>query len=230
MSPVKAVRRKRALARYAKRHKLEIPKRFRPNWPGFGKPAMLLLVAAQKEMGIPVRTRGTWTEATLDVLFPDRVQHRFERKQVLVARNFVGVKEQPPGSNQGFWVRKFQAITGAYDLPWCGSFQAYVAVVCGFLKDHLPAGAADVTNWLLAADNKANPYVIRVKLLRCRAGDRIIRQYDTGDVDHIQICVGNYVLARKVIWVGGNEGDAVSMGWQIGWGHVAGCVRLLLHP
>lgn len=38
------------------------------------------------------------------------------------AREQVGVKESPAGTNDGPMVRKFQAVTGEYRQPWCASF------------------------------------------------------------------------------------------------------------
>lgn len=42
------------------------------------------------------------------------------------AARFIGVKEDPLGSNAGTVVHQFQSATGAYNAPWCVSFEQYV--------------------------------------------------------------------------------------------------------
>lgn len=48
------------------------------------------------------------------------------RAIVAEAKSFVGTTEQPPGSNSGAAVRRFQSSTGAFGQPWCVSFVQYV--------------------------------------------------------------------------------------------------------
>ncbi len=47
-------------------------------------------------------------------------------RMLSIARSYVGVREQPLGSNDGPTVRIFQASTGAYRAPWCVSYLQHV--------------------------------------------------------------------------------------------------------
>lgn len=49
-----------------------------------------------------------------------------------VARRFIGVRENPPNSNWGFWVAKFLAAAGWHSpAPWCAAFVCYCHKVAG---------------------------------------------------------------------------------------------------
>jgi hypothetical protein len=48
------------------------------------------------------------------------------------AKREIGVKEMPPGSNDGPRVEQYQAVTGAYRAAWCASFVAWSYKQAGY--------------------------------------------------------------------------------------------------
>lgn len=56
------------------------------------------------------------------------------------------VKEEPKGSNDGAWVRRYLAAAGVnFPAPWCASFVTYLAKECGY--EHIPKHPAAVASW-----------------------------------------------------------------------------------
>jgi hypothetical protein len=54
-------------------------------------------------------------------------------KALEVAQRFIGVRENPAGSNNGFWVGKFLREGGGIEppAPWCAAFVCYCYKVAG---------------------------------------------------------------------------------------------------
>lgn len=138
-----------------------------------------------------------------------RKERRWGSEQARIARAELGVCEDPPGSNDGARVRRFQHTTGAHRSPWCASFSAWVAVEGGFPRERLPRLAAWVPAWEAAARDKKNVHFSVVRAVRARPGDRVIYDWDGGQADHIGIVTRNLGLAQGFIAVEGNSGDAV---------------------
>lgn len=64
------------------------------------------------------------------------------------AAGYIGDVEQPWGSNDGYWVRKFQSATGAYRAPWCVSFLQYcIKSILGYTIADGTAGVFYLVNW-----------------------------------------------------------------------------------
>lgn len=54
-------------------------------------------------------------------------------KALDIAIKFIGVRENPPNSNWGFWVKKFLAASGiSFPAPWCAAFVCYCYEVAGY--------------------------------------------------------------------------------------------------
>ena len=51
-----------------------------------------------------------------------RRAHQIRAKAIAAARAEIGVKETPPGSNDGQRIREYQRTTGAMRAAWCASF------------------------------------------------------------------------------------------------------------
>lgn len=67
---------------------------------------------------------------------------------VVEARKYIGLHEEPWGSNDGYWVRKFQSATGAYRAPWCVSFlQFCIKTRLGYTIADDTAGVFYLVNW-----------------------------------------------------------------------------------
>lgn len=67
---------------------------------------------------------------------------------VVEARRYLGDTEEPLGSNDGYWVRKFQSSTGAYRLPWCVSFLQYcIKNTLGYTIADDTAGVFYLVSW-----------------------------------------------------------------------------------
>jgi hypothetical protein len=223
----RAPKRKRRLLRRVKRWNrlhprkaIEIPKGFRASTPRVGRHCKRLLLDAAKAWKLP--QTGRFDEKMLWEITP------FADKQVAIALREVGVTEKPKGSNSGPRVTVFQKATGALKLAWCASYQYWVAKTAGWLGS-IPY-AADVTNWLRAADNPKNKRVTRVRSrLKVRRGDRAIDNPDGGDEDHIWMVVRNYGVAHGMVGVGGNENDSVVRSLRPFW-RAAAFVRLHEDP
>lgn len=114
-------------------------------------------------------------------------------KALDVAKRFVGVRENPPGSNWGFWVSKFLASAGwSKPAPWCAAFVCYCYEVAGH-KLTFPnrASVGFFEAWL-----KENGYLVQRPL----KGDVVCYNFSSDDwPDHIGIV--ERVLAVR--WRGG---------------------------
>jgi hypothetical protein len=75
-------------------------------------------------------------QARLDAEYAARVVERHKRTKAYLTVKFahsrVGVTEDPPNSNRGPWVDKFQAAWGpARGYAWCGAFAGWAAKKAG---------------------------------------------------------------------------------------------------
>lgn len=67
---------------------------------------------------------------------------------VVEAKKYIGIREDPMGTNSGYWVRRFQSATGAFRAPWCVSFLQYVSKqVLGYTIADDTAGVFYLVNW-----------------------------------------------------------------------------------
>jgi hypothetical protein len=64
------------------------------------------------------------------------------------AHSFLGLHENPPGSNRGFFVEQCQRATflSGSGWPWCAAFVCKVAQDCGVPLAYNGAGAHDLAN------------------------------------------------------------------------------------
>ena len=98
-----------------------------------------------------------------------------------VARKFVGTRENPPGSNWGFWVSKFLASAGIKTpAPWCAAFVCYCYKVAGRpLTFPNRASVGYFQQWL-----EKNGYIVKRPL----SGDVVCYNFDSDDwPDHMGI-------------------------------------------
>lgn len=102
-------------------------------------------------------------------------------KALEVAQRFVGVRENPPGSNWGFWVGKFLGSAGwTKPAPWCAAFVCYCYEVAGRpLTFPNRASVGFFENWL-----DKHGYIVDRPL----KGDVVCYRFDSDNwPDHIGI-------------------------------------------
>lgn len=125
------------------------------------------------------------------------------------ASTYVGVREDPPGSNRGHLIDAWNRLAGVpVGSKWCMSFQHAMFLACGITL----GGWASVGNFLAWA--VANHYEVR----RPFRGDLICFEWEqdtwpdhVGQVEHVLAL--RWRGSRFVGWVqyiAGNDGDAVS--------------------
>lgn len=95
----------------------------------------------------------------------------------------VGVKEDPPGSNDGPRVRQYQSATGAYRAPWCASFVSWCLDKGGGFKRDRSVNWAYCPSILAAArDGRASLSMVKTP----RQGDLVLFDWErNGVADHI---------------------------------------------
>ena len=122
---------------------------------------------------------------------------------------YVGVHEQPPGSNRGEWIDKWNREAGVpAGSQWCMSFQHAMFQLCGVKL----GGWASVGNFLAWA--QARGYEVK----RPRRGDLICFEWEHDSwPDHVgsaeRVLALRWKGGRFVGWVryiAGNDGNAVS--------------------
>lgn len=125
------------------------------------------------------------------------------------AESFIGVREEPPGSNRGKLIDKWNQQAGVpMGSAWCMSFAHAMFNACGVVL----GGWASVGNFLAWAD--AHGY----EVVRPWRGCLVCYLWDADNwPDHVEVV--SRVLALRwrggrfvglVRTVGGNTGDAVS--------------------
>lgn len=191
------IRRKYRMARYARERGIAIPSAFRPATPAFGRPARQLLRRIQTHAKLPVT--GEWSARVQDLLFP----LTFAQRAARAALSQVGVKESPPGSNDGARVRVYQQVTGMLRQPWCASFLAWA-----YRKADpgcpLPSAAAWVPAWAAAARNGRPRAFRQVSRIALRRGD-YVTLWGTA---HIEMFIRWIVPGVLAECVGGNTSPA----------------------
>ena len=133
------------------------------------------------------------------------------------AQAFIGVSEQPPGSNHGKWVDRWQLRTnGVTGYPWCAAF-----VYCMFLDVGVRVKAQEpsfVGSWEQWADDTNN------EVYRPFRGDLVCYSWN-GETPDPQDHIGLVERVLALPWprngrryyiraVEGNTGDAVRRRWR----------------
>lgn len=126
---------------------------------GTRKPTLIERLNVKRRAGYRQKLRARFAAA------PGRVA-------VSRAEKYLGVTEEPAGSNWGPVVSKFILFTGyTFPVPWCGCFAAWVTVKLGGanIPDPLRLGYAGY----ITADAKAGDNgLTEVSFKNARAGDR----------------------------------------------------------
>jgi hypothetical protein len=126
---------------------------------------------------------------------------KFTPAQRVIARAqlYVGMHEEPSGSNSGAFVRKCQSFTWLKGTgwPWCVAFCQRVFAECGF---KLPWGSAGA--WDLYAYARRAGWTKKIP----KPGDIAIWNFGTGHASIVR-----RVLGTAVETIDGNVGDKVSI-------------------
>jgi hypothetical protein len=171
---------KKAMAVYAKAHKLEIPAGFNTLSPMWGKPAQTLAWRITGHAGKP---QSTAREHVAKILFPPT----FGDIVVRIAAAEVGTRESPANSNDGPRVHFYQTSTGAYRQPWCASGAKWViqqAAKVAKRTVRFPAQAAWVPAWTAMIRAGQNGWT-RIEPRGARGGD-VVTLWSS---QHIEIVV-----------------------------------------
>lgn len=153
------------------------------------------------------RERTLIAEAQADIDQAKKVLKRHapeppHRHALRVAASYLGVKEQPAGSNQGPYITEWLKAVGCGAAPWCGAFMHYVLHEAG-VKD-LSARMRYVP-WIVE-DAKAGHFGLLkvVPWVDRRPGDLLIFNWDGGAVDHVGMYEGEAPGAGNVTTIEGN--------------------------
>lgn len=187
------VRLKWALKKYAQAHGIPVPRGFFAAWPGVGKPARALISAVQRHAFGVNHVSGEFDERTRILLLPPTLG----QSMLKLATTYLGVHENPMGSNDGIQVNIFQSSTGAYNLPWCASFISYIAKRCGWQG----TPTARAYTWLELG--------VGVPLASAQPGDIVVFGIEDG---HVGFFVSQ--TAALVETIDGNTGDSVARRWR----------------
>ncbi len=137
------------------------------------------------------------------------------------ARTYVGVKEQPPGSNRGKHIDRWcRWANGLVGYPWCAAFTCgMVREACGrIVPEPRRASVGFLEAWARDVGSLVRPGT------RPRRGDWIIYRFDTDDwPDHIGIVDrvfaigwrGSYAWGRARAIEGNTSGSDDANGGQV---------------
>lgn len=179
MNPVWIVR-KRRMARWAKAHGVEVPKGLRVGVPTCGVACKELIKRIERKAFGPAQVSGVWSRRLAQLVAPRKTTRQ---RAVAVALAEVGVKEHPAGSNSGPRVSEYQAVTGAYEAPWCASFATWVWAHVGVRLDGF--NTAYCPSWVQAARAGRNRLSLVAKA-DARPGDMALYDWGKdGTSDHI---------------------------------------------
>jgi len=125
------------------------------------------------------------------------------QEAVKLAAGELGVKESPAGSNSGVRVRAYQAMTGAYNSPWCASFASWAYVTAarklGQRRPLLAPVPAYVPSWTQMIRSGSRGWH-RVEAAAAMPGD-LVTLWGSA---HIEIVSGVDVHAHVLHTIGGN--------------------------
>lgn len=192
------VSRKRSMVRYARENGIEVPKGIRFT-PSCGAACEALIRNIERKAFGADRVTGKWSNA-LGTLVKREAPLR--EKAYLVAEKEIGVKEDPPNSNDGLRIREYQKVTGAFKAPWCASFVTWCYKQAG--KNLSGFNTAYCPSWVEAA--RANRNGLRV-ISRddARRGDAVLYDWGRDGVsDHIGVLAGRIGDNGDFIAVEGN--------------------------
>jgi len=195
---------KHRLKARCKANKLPIARGFRWQVNRRGKPCIATLKGYQRFVGIPAS--GWFDQATLDALFPAR----FRKRIAAIARREIGVHET--SANWGPRIQQYLAAAGiAFPTAWCAAFAIWLLHRAGYRGD-LPTRPAWVPDWAEWARKSGRA----IAWIKARNGDFVAINWPGTDPgpDHIAVVVGNLLLLKRLLTIGGNEGDAVRRGWR----------------
>ena len=111
----------------------------------------------------------------------------FRARLVRIEQAEDGVKESPPGSNDGPRVRDYQRTTGAYRAAWCASFQWWALRAAGY-KGAGPTYPAYCPSWEAKAKAGTDGWQIIPKA-QMVVGDHVLYDFGDGEAQHIGLCV-----------------------------------------
>lgn len=156
---------------------------------------------------------GEWLEAYLTggkkptLLMRKRAADRAKKKTmgekaVEIARSFIGVKEQPPGSNRVMF-SEWYGIIG----PWCAMFQTYVWVQAGSKAWERSRRWAYCPFILDDARSPSNPGITVITAKQAQAGDVVLFDWNhDGIADHVGLCTGPVDQNNNFSTIEGNTG------------------------
>ena len=199
IGPQWIVRKKRMVA-YAKKRGIVVPPVLKVNAPYCGSACRALIRRIQLSAWGANAATGKWTQKLRVLVTPKLTKNQ---KALALARTQIGVKENPPGSNDGKQVRNYQRVTGAFRAPWCASFIAWLysstgAPLHGFNTAYVPSY---VENARLGA-NKLGLVVIPALVV---PGDLACYDWTTDSVaDHIGIVASKVDAAGVFTAIEGN--------------------------
>lgn len=118
-------------------------------------------------------------------------------QHMIIARQFIGVKEIPGGIDHPDIVR-FHSVTAAGEapdeVPWCSSYVCYPLHVCGI--PHTRSKAA--RSWLTYGV-PVEPIVGAIVVFKWPSGNR-----------HVAFCEGLTEDRKRIVVLGGNQGNEVN--------------------
>lgn len=132
------------------------------------------------------------------------VKSACDLRVIAAARSQLGVHEVPMGSNDGARVRVFQAVTGAFRLPWCASFVQWDLKTARY---GTIAGGAGVFAIVAAAHARTLVHALP------RPGALVAYLSNLGHIGIVE-----RVTKRGFYSIEGNSSDAVRRRWHAtGW-------------
>lgn len=140
-----------------------------------------------------------------------------------IARQYIGVSEQPPGSNQVMF-SEWYGIIG----PWCAMFQTFVWVKAGSKAWERTRRWAYCPFLLADARSPDNPNVTIISRSQVKKGDVVLFDWnDDGTADHVGLCTGPVDQNGNFNTIEGNVDDGVVAAKMRNVGDVIGFVRVL---
>lgn len=170
----------------------------------WGRAAQALAVKLQRHYKLVPSGEPTW--ALKWKLMP------LNQRIVYLAKREVGTRET--SNNWSARIKDYLAAARiGFPTAWCAAFVTFVVLKAGY-KGSLPDKLAWVPSW--AAWARAKGYT--VSPINARRGDLLCVNWPgtSSTPDHIAIVTGNLGLLKRVLTIGGNEGDpgAVRENWR----------------
>jgi len=184
----------------------------------YGKVTMQGIAQFQKTHGLDVD--GIYGKDTKRKLFGVNkvvVQNKLRGEKSMwlsIAKNELGTKEYRGKVRSNKAIEKYHDIAGIGwakdDVPWCGSFVAYVMDTAGF---KIVRYSARAKSWLNFGKSVDRPVLgaIAIKSRGLHPAIKPIRKGDRKGSGHVGFVVGESSDGKYIYLLGGNQGDAVNV-------------------